>query len=208
MHLIIKSGLVTPVVTAFVLGLSSPAFGQWMRMSQDLGFYAGASVGGSHGRNACDDPGSVGFVGTCEDKGFAWKVLAGYQFTRTLAVELGFVRLGKLEANGTILGIPVTASGRARGFELVGLGIWPLTQEASVFAKFGLFRWRDKIEGTAAGFFPISGKEDGTDVTWGLGAGYKLGKALTARAEWQRYDDVNDTRYDYFGVGLTYHFWP
>jgi OOP family OmpA-OmpF porin len=188
------------------LSLSVPASAQGLFMSQNLGFYAGADIGSSYGRNACDDPASVSFVGSCEDKDLAWKLHAGYQFHPNAAVEVGFVRLGRLEANGTILGVPVNATGRAQGFELVGLGIYPLTREASIYAKLGLFHWREKIEGTVAGFFPISGKENGTDLTWGLGGRYRFSRELSGRVEWQRYNDVNDTRYDYFGVGVSYHF--
>ena len=201
-----KRAWVGTALLAALLGSAAPASGQLMRMSQNLGLYAGANVGGSYGRNACDDPASVSFVGDCDDKGLAWKVFAGYQFHPNFAVELGYVRLGKLEANGTIMGVPVTASGRAQGVELVGVGIYPVTREASIYAKLGLFHWREKVDGIVGGFFPVSGKEDGTDFTLGLGASYRFARNLAGRVEWQRYNDVNETRYDYFGVGLTYHF--
>ena len=58
---------------AFALLLASNAW------SQDAGFYIGASIGQSKAKDFCDDSG--GF--SCDDKDTTWKILAGYQFSRT-----------------------------------------------------------------------------------------------------------------------------
>ena len=172
-------------------------------LRQDQGaFYLGGGVAGAKSRNFCDDGASVGFVGSCDERDTAWKISAGYRFNQYAAVEVGWADLGKASFAGTIGATPFSGSLRTEGFEFVGIGSFPLYQGFSVFGKLGGMRWEQRADVAVAGAFG-SGKNDGTDWTWGLGLQYDFTRNVAARAEWQRYKDVD---IDPYGVSVLWHF--
>jgi OOP family OmpA-OmpF porin len=173
-----------------------------MQMAQQLGFYAGAGGGRSKGQDACDTTG-VAFVGSCDDKNTTWNVFAGYKFHPNIGAELGFVRLGKLDANGTVAGAPFSATEKVKGFELVAVGAWPIYQALSAYAKAGIFHWDSDTNSSVLG--PMSKR--GTDFTFGVGLQYNFTPTLAARAELQRYNKVNDTSYDVARASVLYTFY-
>jgi OOP family OmpA-OmpF porin len=167
----------------------------WMRSSQELGFYVGAGVGGAEVRNLCSEASAAGFT-SCDEKDRTWKVSAGYRFHRNIAIEAGYVDLGKYSAG--LGGTNVRFD--AKAFELLAVGIVPVTQAFSVYGKAGLARWDvdAAISGTT---FRIS--ENGTDFTFGVGAQYDFTQNLAGRLEWQRYTDIDVNT---LGVALLFMF--
>jgi len=187
------------IVCAAVLALaafSGTAHAQgWMRSSQDLGFYAGVGAGGAEAKDFCSDVRSLG-VTSCDEKDKTWKVSAGYRFHRNIALEAGYVDLGKFSAGigGTTVRID------AKAVELLAVGMIPIWQSFSIYGKAGVARW--DIDGTVTGTtFRVSDK--GTDFTFGVGAQYDFTPNLAARLEWQRYADLE---VDTLGVALLYMF--
>jgi OOP family OmpA-OmpF porin len=174
------------LVLATALTAAAPA------PAQDTGFYAGGALGQAKAKDACSGITGIGFSGGCDDKDTAWKIFGGYQFNPNLGVELGYVDLGDFTANGTVLGAPVSASAEAKGFELVGVGSIPFTQQLSGYAKAGAFRW-DVDTRTAAGATATGGGDKGTDFTYGLGLKYDFTRNIAGRLEFQRYNNVGET---------------
>jgi OOP family OmpA-OmpF porin len=170
------------VVLAAALTAAAPA------PAQDTGFYAGGALGQAKAKDFCSQITAGGFVGGCDDKDTAWKIFGGYQLNPNLGVELGYVDLGDFTANGTVLGAPVSASAEAKGFELVGVGSLPFTQQLSGYAKAGAFRW-DVDTRTTVG----SAGDKGTDFTYGLGLKYDFTRNIAGRLEFQRYNNVGET---------------
>ena len=112
-----------------------------------------------------------------------WKILGGYQFHRNFAAELGYgFLLDKDNAEVTTL-------------ELVGVGMWPLGNNFHILGKLGFANWEIDSRG---------GSTDGTDLTWGVGAQFDLGRNLGLRAMWQRYEA--DEEIDFFNVGVIWKF--
>lgn len=180
-------------------------------MAQDMGFYIGGSVGQSKAKDACDDLGSVGFSGSCDDTDTGAKIFLGYQFNKNFAVEGGYVDLGKAKASGTISGSPASGEAKADTWQLSAVGIWPMANNFSLLGKIGVHRWDLDTQGSAFGV-TVSASDKGTDLTFGFGAGYEFNKNLGLRVEWERFRNVGEedttgkSHVDLLSVGLRYRF--
>ena len=136
--------------------------------------------------------GEVGSFEADDESDTAFKILGGYQINRNFAVEGAYGFLFDKEVQG--VNVEVTA------FELVGVASFPIADKFSVFGKLGFAMW--EVEASA---FGLSGSEDGTDLTFGVGLQYDLTPKLAIRGQWQRYD-IDDDDADLFSVGLIYRF--
>lgn len=175
----------------FVMGglLAAAAGFPPLASAQDAGFYVGAGVGGAKDKDSCHDLSGAGFSGKCDDKHTAWKLYGGYEFNKNFGAELGYVDLGRTKASGNAFGLPVSAKADVNGFELVGVGTLPLSDQFSLFAKAGLFRADVDVKSTVAG---ASAKESdhSTDLTIGAGLKFNITKNVAARLEFQHYNNV------------------
>jgi len=167
------------------------------------GFY----IGGSVGQSSFDDDNAVpGLItsGTVDDKDTGFKIYGGYQFNRNFGLELAWVDLGKASYSGTFLGLPVTGGTvKASGLNISAVGTLPLGSGFALFGKAGLFAWESEANDVTGGV-PFSGKEDGTDLSIGVGASYDFTKNFAIRAEWERFKAVGDI--DLLSVGIVYKF--
>jgi OOP family OmpA-OmpF porin len=169
------------IVATLALGaISTPA------LPQDAGWFIGASAGQSTGRDGCTGLGGSGIA--CDDTGTGWRVFAGYQFNPYLGFEIGYADFGKL----TKQSIPGVAAATFEGqaIDTVLLITMPLSQQFSIFGKWGIFNW--ELDRTITGVGAGKTSVDGNDTTWGLGAKYNLSSNVALRLEWQRYYDVGD----------------
>jgi hypothetical protein len=164
------------------------------------GFY----VGGSFGQSAMELPSDPELI--FDEKDSAWKVFGGYNF------DLGSVNLG-IEAAYANLGNPEIGDATAYvGFETLGFeafGVAALEVGSfDLFAKLGLIAW--DVEGIIGGDqvppeFLFAESENGTDVAYGFGARWNLGK-IGLRAEFEGFD-IPDTNTVYmWSVGVSYAF--
>src|SRR3954447_23334625 len=191
--LIQKKVLVTALLAGFA-AVPTLAMAQ-AKGNAELGFYAGASVGQS---STSDCPGG----GSCDDKDTAYRIFGGYKFHPNIAVEGGYSPLGETSGSN------VTAE--ANAWDIVGLGIFPLGNNFSIFGKLGFYNAELKLGGAA------SGKKTTTDLTYGIGGQYDLNRNLGLRVEWQRYSGVKapdvaggsggDTDIDVLSVGALWRF--
>jgi len=186
-----KKVLVTALLAGFA-AVPTLAMAQ-AKGNADLGFYAGASVGQS--KSDC------GGGGSCDDKDTAYRIFGGYKFHPNIAVEGGYSPLGETSGGN------VTAE--ANAWDLVGLGIFPLGNNFSIFGKLGFYNAEIKLSGAA------SGKKTTTDLTYGIGGQYDFNRNLGLRLELQRYSGVKapdfggtskDTDIDVVSVGALWRF--
>jgi OmpA-OmpF porin, OOP family len=151
-------------------------------------------IGGSVGKSDFDDGNAVPDLitsGTVDGSDTGLKIFGGYQFNKNLALELSYVDLGKASYSGTFLGAPVTGgSVDTTGLNFSVVGILPLNPSFELFGKVGFFMWEAQARDTTGGV-PFSGKEDGTDVSFGIGASYNINKNLSVRAEWEQFKAVD-----------------
>ena len=161
-------------------------------LSQDTGLYAGINFGQSKARDLCD--GTL----NCDDKDTAYSFFAGYQVNRNFGVEVGYANLGKFSAS-----VPgISASGEATGFELSLVGTLPIDQNLALYGKFGAFMWDVDVRGSVGGF-GFSTSDDGTDITFAIGARYNFTRNVAGQVQWQRYEDID---IDVFGLGVLFRF--
>jgi OOP family OmpA-OmpF porin len=186
------------------LAVSAPAaFAQARGAAADAGWYVGGSIGQS--KTDCSAP--PGF--SCDDKDTAYKIFGGYQINRNFAAEAGYTDLGKLTASGG--GVNVEA--KAKAWDLVGVGAFPLSDQFSIYGKLGLYSGEVKVSSNIVGG---SGKKTTTDLTYGAGVQYNFTRNLGLRGEWQRYgsaktpdtaatsEEKNDI--DVLSLGVVYKF--
>jgi OOP family OmpA-OmpF porin len=172
--------------------------------AQDSGWYIGASVGQSTFKDSCSGlPGGV----SCDDSDTAFGVFGGYQFNKYFGGELGYTDLGKTQASG----LGASADIKAKAFELLAVGTFPITEQFSIYGKLGFFRW--DVDASASG--PgggVSQSESGTDLTYALGVQYNFTKKFGVRAQYQQYKDAGDAAttgegdINVISVGIVYKF--
>jgi OOP family OmpA-OmpF porin len=160
---------------ATALVMSSGAMAQ---KTQDTGWYVGADFLNTDIDGLDDDTG--------------WRILGGYQINRTFAAELGYSSL----FDKSVSGVNVEAT----AFELVGLARMPLGNNFSIFGKLGFAMWETEAN------VPFFGrvKDDGTDLTFGVGAQFDVSRNFGIRGQWQRYDVDEDA--DVLSIGVVYRF--
>jgi OOP family OmpA-OmpF porin len=148
-------------------------------------FYAG----GSFGRSDIDESIAEGLIssGTVDGKDSGFKVFGGYRFGPNLAVEIAYVDLGKASYSGDFFGSPVTGGAvKLSGLNASAVGLYPVNPRFELFAKAGLFTWDAKASDTTGGV-PFSSKENGTDLSLGIGANYYFTNNVGARLEWEHF---------------------
>ena len=191
-------------------------------MADNSGFYGGINLGQS--RANIDDKRiaremlSGGFTTTSikdDDEDIGFKIFGGYQFNEYFAIEGGYFDLGEFEFKATT--VPAgTLNGRIelKGVNLDAVGILPITDKFSAFARVGVIyaEAEDSFKGT--GLVTVTNPHPSKwDANYKFGAGVQsqFTEALGVRAEAERYrinDAVgNDGDIDLFSVGEIYRFW-
>jgi OmpA-OmpF porin, OOP family len=203
-----KRKATTILAAATLVTLSAPAW------SQDIGVYVGGSIGQVEYRAACE-----GVTFPCDEKDTAWRVAAGYQFNRHLAVELGYANLGGPKSGGSLAltstTVEATSDTEVTAWDLSAIGSVPLVDRLFAYGRAGIYR--AEVEGSSS--LSVSGvttssssvNESNTGVILGIGLKYEFLRSLAVRAEWQRYFEIagrdgSDVDVDVLSVGLLYRF--
>lgn len=160
-----------------VAALAASAFALPAAAQMNMGaFYVGATVGQAEFKDACS-----GVSVSCDDKDTALRLLAGYQFHRNFAVEVGYHDFGEAKASGGGTNVSI----KAHAWELVGVGMLPIVAQFSAYGKLGAYY--AKSEGISN--VGLAADETNTGLTWGLGAQWDATRNLGVRLEWQQYRD-------------------
>lgn len=192
MKQLIGSFVIVALVSVLTLG-SAPA------LSQDTGFYVGASFGQTKVKDF-DCSGTT----SCDDKDTGMSIFGGYQFNNNFAVEAGYTDLGKASQSAGAL----SASFESSGIEISAVGIFPINPQWSVYGKLGMFMWDLDVKTNFSGNL----SEDGTDLTYGIGVRWSFAKNLAVQLQWQTYKDIGDdattgkSDVDMLSVGLLFRF--
>lgn len=180
----------------------------------DSKFYIGAGFGQSN-----YDTGVSGLTGTAshDKKDNGYKLFAGYNFNKFVAVEGHYADFGKTSLSGntgdtfvhdgttySFLANNVTLTSNASSLGLAGVFSYPVTNAITPFAKLGLHYWEDdgKASSSVANY---NDGDDGTDLFFGIGMNIAINESLSARVEAERYR-FDDDELDYFSIGLQYNF--
>ena len=184
-------------------------------------WYAGASVGGANAtidRNRIEaalranGSGVVSFIDDRSDI-LTYKLFAGKQLNRYLAIEGGYYNLGKFGFEAVTTDGKLNGNAGFRGWNLDLLGQLPLTERFSVLGRVGVASTTAKTNFTGNRLNAVTAPHAGitkAGMKLGLGVEYKFTEALAVRGEFERYR-VNDAvgnrgDVDMATVGLVYKF--
>jgi OOP family OmpA-OmpF porin len=144
-----------------------------------------------------------------DDNDTGYKIQAGYKFNENLAVEGGYVDLGRLSLSAELApDAPITsghvgADVKAYGFNIDAVGILPLGAGFSVFAKAGAFIAHTESDVSivaSSATTTVKQDTDGSDTSFkptvGLGLAVDLNETLSVRLEYERFFDVDDDGLD------------
>jgi len=169
----------------------------------------------------------VTFTLSDDDNDLGWKIFGGYQWNPNFAIELGWVDLGEASQTLTFTSPAIgslNASFKSNGPFFDVLGIIPIGDNFSLHGKIGGYYANNSLDysgsGPVATLLPLIAaagtplSEDKDEFTWkaGLGARYDFTKNVGARAEWERYFDLDTdhsgggTDVDLFSINFIYSF--
>jgi OmpA-OmpF porin, OOP family len=175
---------------------ASPAQAQW---------YVGASAGESRASfregSQSDQLLALGFLSAStaiDGKGTMYRLHGGYRLHRHFAVELAYADLGKFMIRSTVEPAgSLETSVRSEGAELSALGLLPVGERLTLFARAGAFAARTKASYSGGGSVRLvdggqSQTRRSTQAVYGVGATYDFTPSLALRVEWSRYGKLGD----------------
>lgn len=145
------------------------------------GFYGGLGAGRTD-----IDIGTAGIAGSTDKNDTAWKIFGGYQFNQNLAVEGGYVDLGKASVVGTQGGAPASATLDAQVWQAAAVGSLPLNPQIALTGKLGL-AYADTDTSGSIGGAAFGGSDSKVAPTYGFGLRYDVTKTFGIRGEWERF---------------------
>jgi hypothetical protein len=142
-----------------------------------------------------NDPTTL-FSRDLEGSATASKQFLGIRLGRFVAVEGGFTRFSTVNDNtflaspGFDVGQPYLTGDygvKVNGYDVYGVGLWPINSDLEVFGKVGAVKWDRRIV-LAAGDFSGTTKDDGTDLAYGVGLNLGTTGPFKVRLEAQAFD--------------------
>ncbi|RUO39020.1 hypothetical protein CWE22_10960 [Pseudidiomarina aestuarii] len=212
-----KTNKITQAISALVLaGMTLPA----VAADQD-GWYIGAGGGASRATIAEQeiraDLEASGYEVTrfrFDDRDFGYKIFAGYQFNQYFAMEGGYFDLGKFNYDAETISLGVkTGELDFRGWNLDFMGILPITEQSSLFARIGAHNSKSTVDFVGTGAVNVltpQYRKRSTDYKFGVGYQYQASEHMAIRFEAERYrmDDAVGNRgdIDFYSMNVIYRF--
>ena len=187
----------TMIAAAFIGCMSSATV-----LAADQGFYGYVSAGSSESDRKAEtdtalrNAGAV-FTSSADTRDTAYKLQLGYQYNRNLAVEGGYVDLGKFTYHA-LATVPAgaTRDGNAKidGWNLDAIGRLPVSDAVAAFGRIGLVSYdlSYSCQGTVIACANPSRSNRGTSLHYGLGLDWNFGQSWFARAEYEVYEKVGE----------------
>lgn len=181
------------VLIAIAASLPATAFAQ---------AYAGGSLGSSDNKDFCNQNPST----SCDKTGTAWRIFAGYFFTRNLGAEVGYGDQGNIKSGDPTNLTRMTT----HASDFLAVLRYPSNQ-FSVYAKAGAYYGAAKATFETPTATATASQTNG-GLTWGLGAQYDFRNNLGIRGDFQQYNKIGGTdsggamNVNTFMLGLLWNF--
>ena len=85
------------------------------------------------------------------------------------------------------------------------LGQAPVSDDASIFGRAGLYLWDAEFLIETVSFGAMSKTDDGNDPFFGFGANFDIGERMAVKLEYDFYE-ASDGDIDFLGTGLDFRF--
>ena len=164
---------------AGALFAATPAFA-----ADDGGFYVGASIG----QFGVDESGF-------SESDTSFKLFGGWMYNQFVGGAVEYIDGGTVGDNN--FGIDST------GINASLKGNFPISEQFDVFGKVGYYFWDADIDLT--GDSGQEGNESGSDLSWGLGAGYNFTDNISIVAEWQWFQ-IEEADADFMSASFVWKF--
>ncbi len=154
-----------------------------------------------------------GYTSSLDENSTAVQLKLGYQFTPNIAVEAGYADIGKSRYKASYTGGSVDVTAKATGLTFAALGIVPINDKFSAFAKLGMIDAKADVSVTApAGATSL--RSDSTTKwrpVYGIGGIYNASKEIGVRLELEQFNKLGDANSANFDVnvlsaGVSYKF--
>ena len=178
-----QSGVIMKLIyTAMATALlaASPA----AMATDEGGFYAGAGIG----LFGVDE-------GNFDESDTGFKLFGGWMFNQYVGGEVEYIDGGTVGDNN--FGIDST------GINASLKGNFPISEQFDVFGKVGYYFWDADIDLT--GNSGQEANESGSDLSWGLGAGYNFTDNISIVAEWQWFQ-IEEADADFMSASFVWKF--
>jgi len=146
---------------------------------------------------------------TSEQKSANYKVFAGYNINKNLAVEAFYASLGSYNLTLATTG-PVrnaTGTNKVKAYGIDVLAKLPVAETNSVYLRVGYFQ--AKADTTLTGNLVIGGNaalsSRSSNVKFGIGGDYGITENFSLRTDWEYYNH-KDTPVNVFSLGLVANF--
>ena len=208
--------------TAAFLGCAvfaaSAQAGDWTDNWYVLGAVSHSSTSLSRGGldRQLSDAGATGLSSDDSDNShYQWRLQLGYHVNDWLALEGGYIDVGKSRYRASYDGGSAEAKWKAGGVDLAALGILPVNDTFSVFGKLGVIDAKVKTNWSASGApASLSGGHEETraEPLYGIGGMMKLTDNASLRVEYERINNLGDSAKtgkadaDLVSLGLQYRF--
>lgn len=154
--------------------------------------------------------GATGLSSTTDESDTGYKLQFGYRFAPNVALEGGYVDLGKARYTAVFLGGVAEASVKAHGANLALLGILPINGAFSAFAKIGAINAKAETS-LRTSRFNVSVNNTYLRFNDGIGLEWNVGNHIGARLEYEQFHKLGDLRggmrrVDFWSVGLAVRF--
>lgn len=182
--------------------LATALFGSSTAFAANAGWYIGASGGGTKAKDAPSasevdaELALLGFTSrsSVDDTDTGWKIFGGYKFNPNFAIEGNYADLGELSIKSIVTApssATINTSWEAKTWALSAVGIVPLAYKFDIFGKVGFQYWDVDYKRSAPA--RASESDNGTDLTYGIGADYNFTDRFALRAEWELYQNIGDS---------------
>ncbi|MEJ2347563.1 MAG: outer membrane beta-barrel protein, partial [Gammaproteobacteria bacterium] len=157
-------------------------------------------IGASAGRTSFDT-GILTAGSTLDESSTGYKLVAGYNLNRNVAVEFTYADLGEATVSGNT-GDLFAYQGVVYQFKtdnaqlklegtLAGAGgrfSFPVNRAFSLYARLGLASWNVDRTASAPGVVASAGSESGTDPYYGVGFGWEFVPTVSLNADYEHYE--------------------
>ena len=206
----------TLLAAALLSAFAVPGYAQW---------YVGGAVGQSRAHSLDGGDRSSQFLGlgfdsasTSVDKtDSAYRVFGGYRMHRYVAVELGVDDFGRYQVTSDVQPEGTfRSSARVSGVDASVLGLLPIGERFTLFARGGVISARTRVSYDSSGSVRtnegVDSRQRNSGALYGAGAMMQVAPRWNVRLDWTKYrrigDDTLSSRFDVSAwlVGVAYRF--